>query len=135
VGWSIVHDQEIVQWKILLPKVVTDRGGKTLGHPSLAVGTPQTPKRVFLMFLKALGFSEWYMSSGLTLQFPEALARKSNASRSFIGLWPSKVVSSFVICVLRGNSLPEKDSSVAVQLLLRNKASLLSYSLKFLKIC
>jgi hypothetical protein len=46
----------------------------------------KTPRRFFLMFLKALGFSEWYKSSDLTLQSPEAMAQKSNASRPFIDL-------------------------------------------------
>ena len=94
----------------------------------------KTTRRVFLTYLKALEFSEWYTSSDLTLQSPEALAQKSNASRPFIGLWPGKVVSSFVryhVCSA-WQSLPEKASFFTVKHMLRNKASLLNYFLKFL---
>ena len=83
VGWSVVHDQKNLQWKILLLKVVRDSGTKhfshpfgekTPGHPSPVVGMPQNSKAVFPDVLKALGFSKWHTSSGLTLQSPAALA-------------------------------------------------------------
>jgi hypothetical protein len=65
---------------------VTQSEKKLLVTQALWMERHQTPRRFFLMFLKALEYFEWYTSSGLTLQSPEDLAEKNNVSQSFIGL-------------------------------------------------
>ena len=142
MGWSIVPDQSDLQWKTLLPKAVADsepnisvnRSERTLlVTQDLWLERHKTPRR-FSLCLEAVRFSEWYMSSGLALQSLEVLAQKSNVSRSFISLWSGKV--ALLLSDVRGCSawhcLPVKDTFVAVQHLLPNKASFLSYDLKFL---
>ena len=81
---------------------VTQSEERFLVTQALWLDRHKTPRRFFLIFSKVLGFSEWHTSSGLTLQSFDTLAQKSNVSLSIIGLWPGKVISSFLKCILRG---------------------------------
>jgi len=110
---------------------VTQSEKRFLVTQALWLERDKTPRQFFLMFLKALMFSEWYKSSGLTLQSPKALAQNSNVSRSFIGLWPGMVVS-FVIYVLHGILFQKRPVLSQLNTCYETKPPPLNYFFKFL---
>jgi hypothetical protein len=96
---------------------VTQSEKRLLVAQALSLERHKTPRQFFLMFLKALGFSKWYMNSGLTLQSPEALAQEQ--CKPVLHRLTARQGGLFLcdICSAR-HSLPKKASFVAVKHLL-----------------